>query len=440
MACGIAGWRVRRQRFSKHFHDTLRFLEQSDRWSFEALIEHQNAQLRRLIAHCYQTVPFYTQQFQELGIRPGEIQTRDDLTRLPILTKETVRERASDFLSTRFDKARLVTLTTSGTTGAGMSFYQQAETRSFEAAVLWRFRKRFGINPSQRHAQFGGRRIVPFDQSRPPYWRKNFGLNQVYFSSFHLTQANLAHYANHLIHEDYRYYSGYASTITVIAEYLLRTGQKITKPPTVINTGSETLHPSQRAIIERAFECPVADRYGAAEPVCSMSQCEKSYYHEDMELGIVERAPIEEHRDGQSSRIIGTCLVEYAMPLIRYDMGDIATFTDEPCPCGRHSPIARYIDGRVESYILTPDGRKIGRLARLFSNLPRVKESQVVQQSKDEILVRVVRKNGYTEQDEAAYRKKLTDVVGSGFQISFEYLDLIPRTKSGKFSAVVSRL
>ncbi len=440
VACGIAGLRIRRNRFGRHFVKYFAELQESDRWPRERLIAYQNGKLRKLINHCYESVPFYTWQFRELGLVPEDIQTQDDLAQLPILTKETVRERASEFLSTRFDRDDLEVLTTSGTTGAGMTFYQQPETRAFEAAVIWRFRNRFGITPLQRHAHFGGRRLIPFDQKGPPFWRKNFGLNQVYYSSFHLTPENLSHYAKHLIEQDYGYYSGYASTMVVIAEYLLQEGLRIKNPPTVVNTGSETLHSSQRSMIEKAFECPVADRYGAAEPVCTMSQCEKGSYHEDMELGILERIPVEHHGDGQSSRIIGTSLVEYAMPLVRYDIGDIATFTDDPCPCGRQSPIARYIDGRMESYILTPDGRKIGRLARVFGDLPRVKESQIVQRTKSELLVRVVQKNGYSATDESAYRNKLTEIVGKDFQIEFEYLDLIPRNKSGKFSAVVSEI
>ncbi len=192
--------------------------------------------------------------------------------------------------------------------------------------------------------------------------------------------------------------------------------------------------------MQEAFGCPVADQYGAAEHVCNMSQCECGNYHEDMELGIVERQFVEEHSSGVSSRIIATGLTDRAFPLLRYDIGDIATFTNSPCSCDRQTPTIRCIDGRIESCILTPDGKRIGRMAHVFADLPNVRESQIVQETVYTLTVKVVRAHGYSERDELRYKQRIQAIVGTEMNIAFEYVDRIPKEKNGKLRAVISRL
>lgn len=441
-ACSLVGINIRRNRYSRIFHRFLAWLESTDKWSLQQLREYQNQRLRYMIRHCYDTVPFYRDQFDSLRIKPDDIRKVEDLELLPILTKQIVRANRDKLLSTKFKKTSVVVLSTSGTTGAGMSLYKQKSTISFQWAVWWRFRRRFGLQLRHKHANFGGKQIVPLSQNTAPFWRYNLPLHQTYFSEYHITDENLPYYFDHLNRHKYVYYCGYPSVINLLAEFMLKRNLTLSNGPKIIATGSETLLPSQARLIQDVFGCPVVDQYGAAELVCNMSQCPQGVYHEDMELGIIERQILEEHSGGTSARVIATGLIDEAMPLLRYDIGDVITFSDlkTRCSCGRESPTARYIDGRIESCILTPDGRRIGRLARVFADMVRVYESQIIQENIDRLRVLVVKADGYSNRDEKFFEQKIRDIVGTNIRIIFEYVDHIPREKNGKLRAVISKL
>jgi phenylacetate-coenzyme A ligase PaaK-like adenylate-forming protein len=436
-----AGMMIRRQRYSRQFFEFLARLEESDFWSLDRLIEYQDARLRDLVRHCYETVPFYRRQFDELGIRPEDIRTQSDLKHLPILTKQTVRAHRDEFLSTApRAPSTLVDVSTSGTTGAGMTYVHEKRTVAFQWAVWWRLRRRFGVDITDWHANFGGKHIVPRDQKKPPFWRANPAMRQTYFSSFHLSERNIPFYLDRLDRGRYIWYAGYPSVISLLAEYMVDHGVRLRHPPRVVITGAETLLPTQEKVIEQAFGCPAVDTYGAAEMICNMSRCRERLYHVDMELGIIEGDVIEATDEGRVARIIATGLVDRAMPLLRYDIGDVATFVDCDCPCGRASPTAVRIEGRTEGCIRTPDGRSIGRMARIFVDLANVHESQIVQDHPDHLTVRVIRCAAYTELDERRFEQRIRDIVGPQMGITFEHVSAIPREKNGKFKAVINEV
>jgi phenylacetate-CoA ligase len=202
-------------------------------------------------------------------------------------------------------------------------------------------------------------------------------------------------------------------------------------------TGAETLLPHQRRVIEEAFSTTVSDQYGASEQCGNISECEKFRYHVDMEFGAVEFLPIPGMPDN-IRRIVCTGLRNSAMPLIRYDTGDIATVSDEKCSCGRKAPVVEKIDGRIESYIITPDGRQMGRLDFLFKKSDNIKEAQLIQDDISIVKFRIVKNNRYNEEDERKLIKDIHAYMGKSFRIELEYVDTIPRERNGKFRQIVS--
>ena len=129
-----------------------------------------------------------------------------------------------------------------------------------------------------------------------------------------------------------------------------------------------------------------------------------------------------------------------AMPLIRYDIGDIATLSEVPCSCGRQSPTVEKIDGRIESYIITPDGRQMGRLDFLFKDSAKIEEAQLIQNELSSVTVKIVRSPGYTSRDEESFLADMRRYLGNEIGIQFEYLQAIPREANGKFRQIVSRV
>jgi phenylacetate-CoA ligase len=208
-------------------------------------------------------------------------------------------------------------------------------------------------------------------------------------------------------------------------------------PPKIVFTGAETLLPHQRSTIEEGFSTKVSDQYGATEQCGNISECEKHRYHVDMEFGAVEFLPIK-GMPSNVRRILCTGFHNLAMPLIRYDIGDIATLSEETCSCGRQSPVIDKIDGRIESYIITPDGRRLGRLDFLFKKSPNILEAQLIQDTIDCVRFCIVRTSEYTNADEQQLITTIHEYMGHSFTIKIEYLDEIPRGKNGKFRQIIS--
>jgi len=186
----------------------------------------------------------------------------------------------------------------------------------------------------------------------------------------------------------------------------------------------------------------LVDTYGAGEHICNISRCPDGRYYEDMEIGIIEYEPIENRAIEIGENIIATGLIDQAMPLLRYKIGDVVTLADkdEKCPCGRAARTVGRIDGRIEDCIPTQDGRRIGRLAYVFADMVSVYESQIVQESTDHLRLLVVKAAAYTDRDEKMFEKRILDIVGSDVKITFEYVSSIPREKNGKLRTVISKL
>ena len=186
------------------------------------------------------------------------------------------------------------------------------------------------------------------------------------------------------------------------------------------------------------MDTEVADYYGATEPFGGIGECEKHTYHVDMESGVIEFLPTDYDSGGMSNVIVtGTC--NPAMPLIRYEINDLATLSDKPCLCGREGPVVERIDGRIESYILTPDGRQLGRLGGfLFKNAFQVKEGQLIQHELNRVTVKVVPREGYSAEDEKHVLAEIREYLGDSIEIDIERVPEIPREPNGKFRHIVS--
>ena len=200
--------------------------------------------------------------------------------------------------------------------------------------------------------------------------------------------------------------------------------------------------PHQRAEIEKAFSCRLMDWYGASEMVANIVQCEQGSYHIRPEYGVVEvlKADGSPALPGEEGTLVGTGLNNRAMPLIRYRVGDNVVRRAGICPCGRGGDLVEKITGRVEDVIVTPDGRWLTRLDHIFKGIHGVEEAQLVQEVPAELRIRLVRKPEFGPHDEQEILANLRSRLGNEINLKFEYLDQIPRTKSGKFRFVVSRV
>ncbi len=209
-----------------------------------------------------------------------------------------------------------------------------------------------------------------------------------------------------------------------------------------IMTNAEPLPLWQRRDIEHAFGCPVRENYGMAEAMVGASECEHGTLHLWPDAGVVELL----HDDGSitnsgSGEVLGTTLHNRAMPLIRYRTGDRIDGLDPhaSCACGRTLPVIRAIDGRRDDVIITPDGRRLGRMDPIFKDSLPIRKAQIVQVSRLELEVRLVPAEGYVSADGDTLAHRISQLVGD-MNISIVLCTNIPNESNGKFKGVVNLL
>ncbi|MBW3534626.1 MAG: phenylacetate--CoA ligase family protein [Gemmatimonadetes bacterium] len=442
VACTVEGARLRRLRFGGSFQRRLAWLRETERWSAERARAHQDEAVRDLVRRAAGRVPYYRDLFRRAGVDLGAVRGVDDLGGLPLLTKEDVREHREALVAEDADRRSLVEVRTSGTTGKSLRFWQEPEAIRFRWAVWWRHRERYGARFGERHATFTGYSLVDPGRDRPPYWRENRALAQTLFPMHHVTRDKVPAIVDRLDRGGYAYLSGYPSILAVLAGEMLELGRTLATPPRAVFTGAETLHEHQRAAMEAAFGCPVTDQYGFSEGCGNASRCpEGDVFHEDVEFGVLECLDPEPLPGGRvRGRIVATGFADKAMPFLRYEVGDVGVWREGPCVCGRATPVLERIEGRVEDYVTTPEGARVLRFDYVFKDAESVVEAQVVQRRLGEVVLRVVRRPGYGEPDEAHLREAVHSKVSPRLDVAFEYVDRLEREPGGKVRAVKSLL
>jgi phenylacetate-CoA ligase len=440
--CTAAGWARFRARFNPHFHRTLREWERTVGHSRERLVELQRQRLDRLIRRAREHVPYYRDLAPASAARDASKAIEETLGAIPPLEKSEYSDQPSAFLARDVPRHRILRGRTSGTTGTALPLFYTPETLAEEYATVWRLRRACGVeDPAAPNLTFNGNIIVPFRQEAPPFWRTNAMSGQTLFSIYHMTPANLRAYVDAIHRAPAKYVQGYPSSIHLAARALLEAGRPLESGRlAAVFPSSETLLAFQRETIEKAFGAPVRDRYGVSEFGVSMTECSEGRLHVDMEFCIVEVEPTEETGDSVTGPLLITGLTLAATPLLRYRIGDVGTRSKHPCPCGRSGDVFLDIDGRIEDYVLTPDGRPIGRLDHVFKEQYDVAEAQIRQETRDAIDVLVVPRGTYTRHSERRLLKELRARLGDAIRIEVTRVTHIPREPNGKFRAVKSRI
>jgi phenylacetate-CoA ligase len=208
------------------------------------------------------------------------------------------------------------------------------------------------------------------------------------------------------------------------------------RPVKWVTIGAENLQDSHREKIERAFGVIPRQHYGLAESVANASECMRGRLHIDEDFSHVELIPLENNEG--LFRIIGTNWSNLAMPLLRYDTGDLASCDDTICDCGLKWRTINSIDGRLDDMITLPSGAKVGRLANIFKDFSEIREAQIHQSPRGNITLHIVPGNGF---DSASTPKKLihsaTSKLGTNVPIGIKLVGSLPRTKAGKLRLVV---
>lgn len=430
-ACSLEGRRICHARYGKGFWEKLKSYESRAAWSPERLAEYRDSRLRAMVKHCYETVPYYRRTFKEGGVSPNDIRELADLSKLPILTKEVVNKNPKEFLSSAY-AGKTINHHTSGTTGSGFVFAITPESQDEQWACWWRFRRALGIEFGTPQAMFGTQKVVPVKQKKPPFWRMNLAEHRVYFSAFHESDRNLAAYCEKLIRERIPWIHGYPSLLAPIAAFAAAHDIGF-DDIRFVTTGAENLLESQAALIENAFGVRPYQHYGMCEGIANFSENLDHRMFVDEDFAAVEFVG----QPGEAvCRIIGTTLTNFAMPLLRWDVGDVGrvkTHAD-----GRREVIS--LDGRAEDSVILPDGTCVGKLDHVFKDTIHIAEAQIHQHADHSITVYAKKTQEDVSEDERIARMQFAKSFTCEVPIRFEYVEAVPRAKSGKLRFVVSEI
>jgi phenylacetate-CoA ligase len=405
-------------------------------WSRADAEAWQSERLRALVDLAAKRVPYYKRRWQ--GLEWQSVRSINDLHTLPTLDKESLRQKEREFIAEGIDLKSLWKDQTSGTTGGALRVYRPVSMlRQWWALVEVAIRNVAGVGQDIPRAMMGSRTIVQGTAARPPYWRFNRRWRQLYLSSYHVSRRTAADYVRALREYGSEWITGYGSAIAALAESALEAGITPVRLRAAIVSG-DTLLPGMRNSIETFFGCKCFDSYGQCEGVSMAMECAQGRMHVIPAAGILEilREDGSPCGPAEVGEIVSTGLLNDAMPLIRYRVGDYAAWAeDQNCTCGNQQPILTNLEGRVDDYVITSSGRKIGRLAG-FRRSPSVHSAQFVQDSPGHAFLLVRPGRDYNRKDALAVRDDILSRIGELDVVIVEVPE-IPKTPQGKTVSVV---
>jgi phenylacetate-CoA ligase len=428
-----ARWKLGSE-FEEYSHELIR----NDLRTREELDVLQLGKLRAMIEHSAERVPFYRKAFARAGFKPEHFRTIDDLKHIPVLTRQDLREHFDELKAVDASRYQPETSYSGGSTGEPVRFLLDRKAIALEKACIRRHWLRSGYKDGEPSINLRGLRLAV---QPGEYWVTDRGENCLYLSSYHLNPATVGEFVRAINAFKPTLFYCYASNAWLLATLAEEAGLEVYRPRSVV-CASETLHSYQRDRIESAFKAKVWDWYGLTELVGNASQCERHEgYHVSMEQGCLE---VLDENDrpvgpGETGEIVATGLHNFSMPLLRYRTGDLAEYTDEPCPCGRGSRLIKSIRGRTTEYIETESGARLTATALNVhgGTWQNVVHFQYVQKSRRNVVLRVVRGAAYTEEDESRILREMGERFGDEIELGIEYAAEIPRTARGKMALIV---
>lgn len=431
------------ERYGKKYFSLAEEFKLNESLSYSELEEYQDIKIKSLIIHAYEHVPYYNDIMRKLKLRPQDIERVKDLRKLPILSRQDIKNNFKRLQADNIPKYKIRHGHTSGTTGSPLNFLWDIQVCVAHHVADWRQKRWSGFDFGEPFASLQGRQIIPKQCHTPPFWIYNHVHKQLFLSSFHLKNEVLGSYVDKIRAYAPKAIEGYPSSIYVFAKYLEKINEFL--PLAAILTSSETLLPIQRELIEKRFRCKVFDFYGMAERVVYGSECQ--YHigkHLNMDYGVTE---IVDSSDevlplGEFGTIVATSLWNYAMPLIRYKTSDATAITMSNCPCGCSFPFMDDVTTKSEDIVVLKDGRLVPSsvLTHPFKPINSILKSQIIQDSVEHIYVNIVKEKEFNDRDLRILDDGLRERLGRNIIIEYKFLDDIPLSDNGKYRWVISKV
>jgi phenylacetate-CoA ligase len=429
----------------------------------------QLQKLKRLIKYAYDDVPFYTRRFRDIGLKPDDITTLDDIKKIPPLSRQEVIDHRCVMVNRSLlesisiaDKSKrspgepipfaplfrhkLVRNTSSGSTGAPTVFYEDGSQTALNWMHELRLKSWFGIKPGAREARMVRLSTDYFPESRILQLRNRLW-NQLILPGVNLTDDHYNVCVERLSVFRPKILWGFTSAIAGLAGYIRRNGiDPLPWGIKLVIGWAAPVYEHERKILEEVFACPVSNIYGAREVGHVAGQCPEGSFHINQEHLLAERYErTGEDDDREEGEILVTNLDISPMPFIRYRMGDLGRFESSTCACGRKLQVMNDFLGRTGEVFRTKDGRMISPnfWCRTFMNVKlsnAISRFQVIYVSDNFMKIKIVKNTNYSEANELILRDHLRKNFPQDMTFAFEYVPKINPLVSGKYQMVVNEI
>lgn len=403
-------------------------------------------QLRDIITHAVETAPLYQNLYQ------NRLDTQDEinLSELPILTRDLIQQSGEAYFSTNIPThhGKQFPFQTSGSTGKYVKTLGTDFTRLVNDALM--------LREFEWHQRDATKRLMAIRWAKRDFAPAPLGhlqsswgnpINQ-YLQTAESIFINVASetkdQVDALLYYQPAYLFSYPSQLAAIAEYCLQNKISLGFLEEVCMTG-ETLTENYLKLLQLAFpKCKMTDAYSSEEFGIIANQCpEHRQYHVNTESVIVEIVDesgnaVSNH---QAGRVLITSLINYATPLIRYELGDYAEW-GENCPCGRTLPVIKKIHGRKRNRIRLPTGESLfpylGELHDSAHITTSIRKFQFIQHTLHDIEIKLVLDEPLTHAQEVEYKLIRQKSLGYPFNITITYHDHIPLSPTRKYEEFIS--
>ena len=404
------------------------FLEGSQWWSRERLLEFQWAELRKLLTHVYASVPYYRKKYAAAGIALEDIRTFEDFSRLPPLTREEVNTCGAELLSAGYS-GKKISHATGGSSGVPTRFQISLESYDWRLAASARAYSWSGSRVGEKTLYLWGAAVGKV--SRYKAWKLaayRFLRRDLVFSTFQQTDDLWSRVLEGIHRFRPRYVVGYVSSLEEFGRYLLAKNLRLDGIEAVVAAAEPVFDPT-RELVRAAYGAPLFNTYGSREFMSIAGECEQ---HNGLHIH-AENIVLETAGPGPAEFRV-TDLHNYAMPFVRYEIGDVGMLSDRACPCGRGLPLVENIEGRLLDALRTRDGRVVPGewFPHVMKDIPEVREFQVEQKSLEEIRVYTVLSAPLSERSRDLIGTEIAKVFGTDAAIRLQAVDSIPKRPSGK--------
>ncbi|MEZ0536986.1 phenylacetate--CoA ligase family protein [Caldicellulosiruptoraceae bacterium PP1] len=414
----------------------MKFLKSMEKKDYQFIKKKQEEELKKLLLHCIENVRAY----EHLKYLKDNIEKNpyEALSKFPILTKKEFNKNKNLYMAKNIDPKNAIPNKTGGSTGEPVNFYMDRETVEWYEAARWQGLSRFGIKIGDRSVMIWASQndVKNTLNNKKKFYKELLLKNRIIIPAWDINKETFNMYFEKINRFKPLYIYGYPSYIYQFAKLMLENNKRFSFKLKGVVTTAENLYGHQRELIEKAFDCPVINEYGARDAGILAFQCKNNKMHLNILNAfyeIIDKDTKKEKKDLEQGLIVVTDLHNYIMPRLRYVLGDVVTFSNSKCSCGIETPILKEIDGRDDEFFLTKTGEQFD--SHFFNIYARemkgVYQYQIIQHSPESMTLKIVKAENFDEKEVEDYvsiiKERFKDI-----DIKIEYVENIPVTNSGK--------